>query len=248
MGSRDLSVISTAPPNRQPIQTESHVFSEEIVRDAVRAELARGGQVYFVHNRVEELQSLQGMLARLCPEARVGVGHGKMPAEQLEKLIMDFIYGEFDVLVSTTIVENGIDIPNANTIIVDNAQNFGLSDLHQLRGRVGRGAAESWCFLVSDNQSENVQKRLKFLCSTTDGFAVAQYDLETRGPGDFFGSRQHGLPTLQIADLMNDTRTLHAAQAEAVAMLADDPLLEAPEHSLLAAQVEQMFTKAGAMN
>ena len=113
---------------------------------------------------------------------------------------------------------------------------------------MGRGAAESWCFLVSDNASESVQKRLKFLCSTSDGFAVAQYDLETRGPGDFFGSRQHGLPTLQIADLMNDTRTLHAAQSEAVALLAEDPLLERPGHALLARQVEQMFDKAGAMN
>ena len=138
MGSRDLSVISTPPPNRQPIVTESHVFSEEIVRDAVEAELARGGQVYFVHNRVEDLQTVAGLITRVCPKARVGVGHGKMPAEQLERLVMDFIYGEFDVLVSTTIVENGIDIPNANTIIVDGAQNYGLSDLHQLRGRVGR--------------------------------------------------------------------------------------------------------------
>ena len=148
MGSRDLSVISTPPPNRQPILTESHVFSEEIIRDAVEAELARGGQVYFVHNRVEDLPALQGLITRLCPKARVAVGHGKMPAEQLEKLIMDFIYGEFDVLVSTTIVENGIDIPNANTIIVDNAQNFGLSDLHQLRGRVGRSNPVSYTHLT----------------------------------------------------------------------------------------------------
>ena len=121
-------------------------------------------------------------------------------------------------------------------MVIENAERYGLSALHQLRGRVGRGAAESWCFLVSDNTGENVQKRLKFLCSTADGFAVAQYDLETRGPGDFFGSRQHGLPTL------------HAAQSEAAALLAEDPLLTAPEHALLTAQVEQMFEKAGAMN
>ena len=150
--------------------------------------------------------------------------------------------------MSTTVIEVGVDVPNASVMVIENAERYGLSALHQLRGRVGRGAAESWCFLVSDNQSENVQKRLKFLCSTTDGFAVAQYDLETRGPGDFFGSRQHGLPTLQIADLMNDTRTLHAAQSEAAALLAEDPLLTAPDHALLAAQVEQMFEKAGAMN
>ena len=145
MGSRDLSVISTPPPNRQPIVTESHVFSEEIIRDAVETELARGGQVYFVHNRVEDLMTMQGLITRICPKARVGVGHGKMPAEKLERLIMDFIYGEFDVLVATTIVENGIDIPNANTIIVNNAQNFGLSDLHQLRGRVGRSNQKAYC-------------------------------------------------------------------------------------------------------
>ncbi|MDE7077970.1 MAG: DEAD/DEAH box helicase, partial [Alistipes sp.] len=149
MGSRDLSVISTPPPNRQPIVTESHVFSEEIVRDAIEAELARGGQVYFVHNRVEDLAAVQGLIARVCPKARIGVGHGKMPAEELEKLIMDFIYGEFDVLLSTTIVENGIDIPNANTILIDNAQHFGLSDLHQLRGRVGRSDRKAYCYLLS---------------------------------------------------------------------------------------------------
>ena len=138
--------------------------------------------------------------------------------------------------MSTTVIEVGVDVPNATVMVIENAERYGLSALHQLRGRVGRGAAESWCFLVSDNASESVQKRLKFLCSTSDGFAVAQYDL------------QHGLPTLQIADLMNDTRTLHAAQSEAVALLAEDPLLERPEHALLARQVEQMFDKAGTMN
>ncbi len=133
-------------------------------------------------------------------------------------------------------------------MVIENAERYGLSALHQLRGRVGRGAAESWCFLVSDNTSEQVQKRLKFLCSTADGFAVAQYDLETRGPGDFFGSRQHGLPTLQIADLMNDTRTLHAAQSEAAALLAEDPLLTHQTTHCWPRRSQQMFEKAGAMN
>ena len=162
--------------------------------------------------------------------------HGKLKPKEKAAVMDDFKAGRLDALVSTTVIEVGVDVPNATVMVIENAERYGLSALHQLRGRVGRGAAES------------VQKRLKFLCSTSDGFAVAQFDLETRGPGDFFGSRQHGLPTLQIADLMNDTRTLHAAQAEAAALLAADPLLEAPEHSLLAAQVEQMFTKAGAMN
>ena len=207
MGSRDLSVISTAPSNRQPIQTESHVFSEEIVRDAVRAELARGGQVYFVHNRVEELQSLQGMLARLCPEARVGVGHGKMPAEQLEKLIMDFIYGEFDVLLSTTIIENGIDIPNANTIIVNDAHRFGLSDLHQLRGRVGRSDVKAYCYLLTPPDEllgSDARRRLRAIEEFSDlgsGFNIAMQDLDIRGAGNLLGAQQSGF----IADVGFET-------------------------------------------
>ena len=198
MGSRDLSVISTPPPNRQPILTESHVFSEEIIRDAVEAELARGGQVYFVHNRVEDLPALQGLITRLCPKARVAVGHGKMPAEQLEKLIMDFIYGEFDVLVSTTIVENGIDIPNANTIIVDNAQNFGLSDLHQLRGRVGRSNQKGYCYLLSPPDellSSDARRRLRAIEEFSDlgsGFNIAMQDLDIRGAGNLLGTQQSG--------------------------------------------------------
>ena len=218
MGSRDLSVISTPPPNRQPILTESHVFSEEIIRDAVEAELARGGQVYFVHNRVEDLPALQGLITRLCPKARVAVGHGKMPAEQLEKLIMDFIYGEFDVLVSTTIVENGIDIPNANTIIVDNAQNFGLSDLHQLRGRVGRSNQKGYCYLLSPPDellSSDARRRLRAIEEFSDlgsGFNIAMQDLDIRGAGNLLGAEQSGF----IADIGFETyqKIMTAAVAE----------------------------------
>ena len=218
MGSRDLSVISTPPPNRQPILTESHVFSEEIIRDAVEAELARGGQVYFVHNRVEDLPVLQGLITRLCPKARVAVGHGKMPAEQLEKLIMDFIYGEFDVLVSTTIVENGIDIPNANTIIVDNAQNFGLSDLHQLRGRVGRSNQKGYCYLLSPPDellSSDARRRLRAIEEFSDlgsGFNIAMQDLDIRGAGNLLGAEQSGF----IADVGFETyqKIMNEAVAE----------------------------------
>ena len=218
MGSRDLSVISTPPPNRQPILTESHVFSEEIIRDAVEAELARGGQVYFVHNRVEDLPALQGLITRLCPKARVAVGHGKMPAEQLEKLIMDFIYGEFDVLVSTTIVENGIDIPNANTIIVDNAQNFGLSDLHQLRGRVGRSNQKGYCYLLSPPDellSSDARRRLRAIEEFSDlgsGFNIAIQDLDIRGAGNLLGAEQSGF----IADIGFETyqKIMNEAVAE----------------------------------
>ena len=218
MGSRDLSVISTPPPNRQPILTESHVFSEEIIRDAVEAELARGGQVYFVHNRVEDLPALQGLITRLCPKARVAVGHGKMPAEQLEKLIMDFIYGDFDVLVSTTIVENGIDIPNANTIIVDNAQNFGLSDLHQLRGRVGRSNQKGYCYLLSPPDellSSDARRRLRAIEEFSDlgsGFNIAMQDLDIRGAGNLLGAEQSGF----IADIGFETyqKIMNEAVAE----------------------------------
>ena len=218
MGSRDLSVISTPPPNRQPILTESHVFSEEIIRDAVEAELARGGQVYFVHNRVEDLPALQGLNTRPCPKARVAVGHGKMPAEQLEKLIMDFIYGEFDVLVSTTIVENGIDIPNANTIIVDNAQNFGLSDLHQLRGRVGRSNQKGYCYLLSPPDellSSDARRRLRAIEEFSDlgsGFNIAMQDLDIRGAGNLLGAEQSGF----IADIGFETyqKIMNEAVAE----------------------------------
>ena len=218
MGSRDLSVISTPPPNRQPILTESHVFSEEIIRDAVEAELARGGQVYFVHNRVKDLPALQGLITRLCPKARVAVGHGKMPAEQLEKLIMDFIYGEFDVLVSTTIVENGIDIPNANTIIVDNAQNFGLSDLHQLRGRVGRSNQKGYCYLLSPPDellSSDARRRLRAIEEFSDlgsGFNIAMQDLDIRGAGNLLGAEQSGF----IADIGFETyqKIMNEAVAE----------------------------------
>ena len=198
MGSRDLSVISTAPANRQPIITESHTFSEEIIRDAIEEELSRGGQVYFVNNRVEDLTTLQGFITRICPKARVAVGHGKMPAEQLEKLIMDFIYGEFDVLVATTIIESGIDIPNANTIIINNAHYYGLSDLHQMRGRVGRSDRKAYCYLVTPPDellSDDARRRLRAIEEFSDlgsGFNIAMQDLDIRGAGNLLGAEQSG--------------------------------------------------------
>ena len=207
MGSRDLSVISTAPANRQPIITESHIFSEEIIRDAIEEELARGGQVYFVNNRVDDLLTLQGMITRLCPKARVATGHGKMPADKLEKLVMDFIYGEFDVLISTTIVENGIDIPNANTIIINNAQNYGLSDLHQLRGRVGRSNRKGYCYLITPPEellSSDARRRLRAIEEFSDlgsGFNIAMQDLDIRGAGNLLGAEQSGF----IADIGFET-------------------------------------------
>ena len=207
MGSRDLSVISTPPPNRQPIVTESHVFSEDVIRDAIEEELSRGGQVYFVHNRVEDITTIQGLITRLCPKARVGVGHGRMPAEQLEKLIMDFIYGEFDVLLATTIIENGIDIGNANTIIINDAHRFGLSDLHQLRGRVGRSDKKGFCYLLSPPNEllgDDARRRLRAIEEFSDlgsGFNIAMQDLDIRGAGNLLGAEQSGF----IADIGIET-------------------------------------------
>ena len=257
-GDLDISILDELPPGRKPVKTRC--ITEKKRRDLygfLDREIGAGRQVYIVCPAIEDtpdgglnaVKSYYEDIAKaLLPDRRVGLMHGKLKPKEKAAVMDDFKAGRLDALVSTTVIEVGVDVPNATVMVIENAERYGLSALHQLRGRVGRGAAESWCFLVSDNTAESVQKRLKFLCSTSDGFAVAQFDLETRGPGDFFGSRQHGLPTLQIADLMNDPRTLHAAQAEAAALLAADPLLETPEHSLLAAQVEQMFTRAGAMN
>ena len=257
-GDLDISILDELPPGRTPVKTRCITGKKR--RDLYHfldQEIDKGRQVYLVCPAIEDTPDgglnavktyYEDIAKALLPDRRVGLMHGKLKPKEKAAVMEDFKAGRLDALVSTTVIEVGVDVPNASVMVIENAERYGLSALHQLRGRVGRGAAESWCFLVSDNTGEAVQKRLKFLCSTTDGFAVAQYDLETRGPGDFFGSRQHGLPTLQIADLMNDTRTLHAAQSEALAMLAEDPLLQAPEHALLAAQVQQMFDKAGPMN
>ncbi|MDR2911958.1 MAG: transcription-repair coupling factor [Alistipes sp.] len=218
MGSRDLSVINTPPPNRQPIVTESHLFNGELIKEVVETELARGGQVYIVHNRVQDIGKIAGMVRDLVPRARVAVMHGQMEPKAVEKLIMDFIYGEFDVLVATSIIENGIDISNANTIIINNAQNFGLSDLHQLRGRVGRSNRKGYCYLLSPPDellSGDARRRLRAIEEFSDlgaGFNIAMQDLDIRGAGNLFGAEQSGF----IADIGFETyrKILDEAVAE----------------------------------
>ena len=257
-GDLDISILDELPPGRRPVKTRMMTGARrKDLYGFLDREVGEGRQVYIVCPAIEEgpdasltpVKTYYEQTAKaLLPNRRVGLMHGKLKPKEKAAVMEDFRTGQLDVLVSTTVIEVGVDVPNATVMVIENAERYGLSALHQLRGRVGRGAAESWCFLVSDNESESVRSRLKFLCSTTDGFAVAQYDLETRGPGDFFGSRQHGLPALQIADLANDTRTLHAAQSEAAAILAKDPLLTAPEHALLAQQVGRMFERTGPMN
>ena len=198
MAARDLSTIKTAPANRLPVQTQNIGFNEETLRDAIQYEVSRGGQVFFIHNRIENIKEVAGMIQRLCPDVKVGIGHGQMEGPKLERLMLDFIEGEFDLLVSTTIIESGLDIPNANTIIINNAQNFGLSDLHQMRGRVGRSNKKAFCYLVTPpriSMSEEGRKRIQALEQHSDlgaGFNIAMRDLEIRGAGDILGAEQSG--------------------------------------------------------
>lgn len=198
MGSRDLSVISTPPPNRYPVQTELHTINEEIVRDAIMFEVSRGGQVFFVHNRVQDIMEIAGMVKRLCPDVRVAIGHGQMDGDKLEKVMLDFVEGEYDVLVATTIIESGLDISNANTIIINHAHMFGLSDLHQMRGRVGRSNKKAFCYLLTTPVSlltNEARKRLKTIEEFSElgsGFNIAMRDLDIRGAGNLLGGEQSG--------------------------------------------------------
>ena len=198
MGARDLSIIATPPPNRQPVETKLVVMTDELLRDGVREELARGGQVFVVHNRINELESTANRILRLVPDAKIGVAHGQMEGDKLEKIMMDFIEGNYDVLVATNIIESGLDIPNANTIYIINANHFGLSDLHQMRGRVGRSNKKAYCYLVTPslaNLTSDARKRLSALeefSDLGDGIKVAMRDLDIRGAGNLLGAEQSG--------------------------------------------------------
>ena len=218
MGARDMSVIQTPPPNRYPIQTEVHTFSSEIIKDAINFEMSRNGQVFFVSNRISSLAELEMIIHETVPDARVAVGHGQMNPEELEKIILGFVNYDYDVLLSTTIVENGIDIPNANTIIINQAQHFGLSDLHQMRGRVGRGNRKAFCYLLAPPTSQlntEARRRLEAIENFSDlgsGIHLAMQDLDIRGAGNLLGAEQSGF----IADLGYETyqKILNQAMTE----------------------------------
>ena len=198
MAARDLSVITTPPPNRYPIETNVVGFSEELIRDAISYEIQRNGQVFFINNRIENIKEVAGMIQRLVPDARVGIGHGQMEGKKLEELMLAFMNGEFDVLVATTIIESGLDVPNANTIFINNANNFGLSDLHQMRGRVGRSNKKAFCYFICPPYSamtDDARKRIQALEQFSElgsGFNIAMKDLEIRGAGDLLGGEQSG--------------------------------------------------------
>lgn len=218
MGARDLSIINTPPPNRHPIVTELHSFNEEIIAEGINYEVSRGGQVFFIHNRVQNINEVEAQIQRICPTVKTIVGHGQMEGSKLEKVMIDFMSGDYDVLIATTIIESGLDIPNANTIYINNAQNFGLSDLHQLRGRVGRSTRKAFCYLLAPPvtmQTPEARRRLRAIEEFSDlgsGFHIALQDLDIRGAGNMLGGEQSGF----IADIGFETynRILDEAMLE----------------------------------
>ena len=260
-GDLEVSVIDELPPGRQ--QVDTFAVGEKYrqrLNGFIRKQVAEGHQVFIICPLVEENGETQDerkavtayarhLQQQVFPELRVAVLHGRMKSGEKEKVMAAFAAGESDILVSTTVVEVGVDVPNATLMVVENAERFGLSQLHQLRGRVGRGRAKSWCVLLSDSRNEETRRRLKVMTETNDGFKIAEEDLRLRGPGDFFGSRQHGLPVLKAADLSCDMRTLDEAQQAAKALLADDPGLTQPAHGPLRRRIGQLLElKDGTLN
>ena len=260
-GDLDVSIIDELPPGRQKVDTfavgESY---RQRLNGFIRKQVAEGHQVFIVCPLVAEDDQLpderkavtayaQKLQNEVFPDLRISVLHGRMKSREKESVMAAFAAGESDILVSTTVVEVGVDVPNANLMVVENAERFGLSQLHQLRGRVGRGSAKSYCILVSQGGSDETKRRLKALTATNDGFKIAEEDLKLRGPGDFFGRRQHGLPALQIADLSCDMPLLAEARDAAQQLLAGDPLLTRPEHAVLRRRVQALFRqKDGTLN
>ena len=253
-GDLDVSVIDQLPPGRQPIETYAVPGSyHPRVYNFIRKLVAEGRQAYIVCPMVEENDELpderkavtaytQKLQAEVFPDLKVAFVHGKMKAKEKDAVMAAFANHETDILVSTTVIEVGVDVPNAAVMVIENAERFGLSQLHQLRGRVGRGKHQSYCILISDNQNEETKQRLKVMTKTSDGFKIAEEDLRLRGPGDFFGERQHGLPGLKIADIGCDTQLLKEAQQAAEELLARDPDLR--DHPAAAERVAELFTQA----
>ena len=253
-GDLDISILDELPPGRQTIETYA-ISSRKRARalQYIRTYLDAGQQAYIICPLVEEstndmasvVQYANALQTETFPDKVIGTLHGKMKPKEKDAVMTAFAKGEIDVLVSTTVVEVGVDVPNAVIILIENAERYGLSQLHQLRGRVGRGTMKSTCILVSDAQNEEAVARLKILCSTSDGFRIADEDLRLRGPGDFFGEKQHGLPDLKIANMAEDIEVLKDAQSAAKYVLSCDPKLEQPEHRGLKGQIKRLFSVFG---
>lgn len=260
-GDLDISVLNELPPGRQKVDTfavDEHM--RQRIWAFIRRLVGEGRQVFIVCPMVEENEDLpegiksareyaQELQRDIFPDMRVACVHGRMKAKEKDAVMSGFAAGDYEILVSTTVIEVGVDIPNAALMIVENADRFGLSQLHQLRGRVGRGSHKSYCVLFSDSKTTDSQSRLKIMTQTNDGFRISQEDLRLRGPGDFFGSRQHGLPDMHVADLSADMRILKTAQEEAQALLLADPELNRPEHQPLKQRIRELFEiHAGRLN
>ena len=254
-GDLDVSVIDELPPGRQKIDTFAVTSAyHQRVWEFIRRQVAEGRQAYMICSMVEENDAIPDerkavteyakmLQTQVFPELKVGYVHGRMKAKEKETVMAAFAAGEVHILVSTTVVEVGVDVPNATVMVVEDADRFGLSQLHQLRGRVGRGQHKSYCILISDNRNEETRQRLQVMTKTTDGFKIAEEDLRLRGPGDFFGQRQHGLPALKVADLSCDMALLQEARAAAEKLMEQDPALQ--DHPLTALRVEQLFAAKG---
>ena len=254
-GDLDVSVIDELPPGRQKIDTFAVTSAyHQRVWEFIRRQVAEGRQAYMICSMVEENDAIPDerkavteyakmLQEQVFPELKVGYVHGRMKAKEKETVMAAFAAGEVHILVSTTVVEVGVDVPNATVMVVEDADRFGLSQLHQLRGRVGRGQHKSYCILISDNRNEETRQRLQVMTKTTDGFKIAEEDLCLRGPGDFFGQRQHGLPALKVADLSCDMALLQEARAAAETLMEQDPALQ--DHPLTALRVEQLFAAKG---
>jgi ATP-dependent DNA helicase RecG len=249
-GDLDLSILDELPPGRTPVRTSlRHPDQREDAYRFVEQEVAAGRQAYVVYPLVGESEKVDLLAAteeyerlrsQVFPHLRIGLIHGQLASEEKDRVMRAFLTRDVDVLVATTVIEVGVDVPNASVMLIEHAERFGLSQLHQLRGRVGRGAAESHCILISE-PGEEATERLKVFVETTDGFAVARADLRIRGQGDLFGAQQHGTPVLRFADLLEDEDLLVRAQADARALVERDPELAAPEHAALKAHLGARF-------
>ena len=258
-GDLDVSILDELPPGREPVDTflvdESY---RARINNFIRKQVAEGHQCYVVCPAVAENDGLDLKAAEVWaetlqktvfPDLRVGLLHGQMKGGEKDEIMSAFAAGKTDVLVATTVIEVGVDVPNATLMVVEDADRFGLSQLHQLRGRVGRGKAKSYCILTSHNKNGETLQRLKALCKTTDGFKIAEEDLRLRGPGDFFGSRQSGLPVFRVANLSCDLATLKAAQAASAKWIDTAGTADTPEANALRARIAQLFARSeGTMN
>lgn len=252
-GDLDISIIDELPPGRRPVKTYWVPKSKRKWAYAfVREEIKKGRQAYAVCPLIEESEKLQAEaaeklasdLARLLPDVRIGLLHGQMRPKEKEQIMREFREKKIDLLVCTPVIEVGIDVPNATVMVIEDADRFGLAQLHQLRGRVGRGEEQSYCILIATPRSEEAKRRLQVMTETNDGFRIAEEDLAIRGPGEFFGTRQHGLPDLKLANILKDVKILEEAREDALELVAQDPHLRKPEHRLLAKEIKERFGDA----